>query len=81
MTCNGGFILRDEIIGLKKSVNSYLVTKDYILNHSDADMCYRFIQNYLDEIPIPELIYIISIERLLLRIDEFDEMLKLLFRH
>lgn len=75
------YLNREQMLRMEISVNSYLVLRDYILNHSDAEVCYKFIRDYLNEMPARELLYIITFEKMLLDTREFETLLEMVFMH
>lgn len=76
-----GYINRKELLELPVSVHSFLVLKQYAFEHHDAELFNKLVSEYLDEIPIRELMHIISAANAILENNEYEEMLNLIFVH
>lgn len=78
---NDGYPSRRELLSLPISVNSFLVIKRYAFSHYDAQLFYKLINDYLDQVPIWELNEIMLAARMILTGEAYYKLMKMVFSH
>lgn len=73
------YMKREEILQLSVSTKSYIILKDYIFHHADQELYQKVIREYLQEIPIFELVQILSVGRVMLGW-EYQSVVELIFQ-
>lgn len=71
---------RKELLSLPKSINSYIILREYVeTEKADFLIYFKLISEYIDDMPSWELLRIISSSRIFLGYTEWNTLIQQLF--
>lgn len=74
------YLSREEMLELPVCTKSYIILRDYIFHHADPALYRKMIIEYLDEIPVHELLQILQFASIMTG-NDYQGIVDLIFLH
>lgn len=74
------YLSKAEMMSLPLCTRSYIVLHNYIIHNADRDLYRKIISEYLEEIPVFELMQILHTARIMF-LGDYQDIVDLIFIH